>query len=136
MRALALAIVAATFGAGCGGDAAVGEMRLALTGGLSAADIGSVEVLVLGGPSATCARALAPQSPLDDPELTVVAHALFTFDGTAKHLAVPADEALVFYAEAFHSPDGERPRIGRGCAEGELAGGHSGGVTIDLTTTN
>jgi hypothetical protein len=121
--------------AGCGADATVGEVQMALGGsGLQVSDVGSVEILVLGGDRATCMRALQPQSPLDDPELEIVRHALFTVDGTPKHLTgIPADRPLVFYAEAFKSPDGHRPRIGRGCTEDTLASGKSAGVSITLT---
>ena len=60
--------------------------------------------LLLSGPRASCMRALQPESPLDDPELEVVRHALFTVDGAAKHLSgIPAGDPLVFYAEAFQS---------------------------------
>lgn len=125
------------FCAACGDGAAPVtsvHMTMSQASGLSAADVGSVEILVLGGDRATCARALQPHSPLDDPELAVLLHALFTVDGTAKHLAgVPADRHLVFYAEAFKSPSGQRPRVGRGCAEGQLAAGSSSGISIVLT---
>jgi hypothetical protein len=94
----------------------------------------SVEVLVLGGDAATCARALRPASPLDDSELMVIRHALFAVDGSAKHLSgVPAGQHLVFYAEAFKTPDGQRPYVGRGCAESELHAGAAEGVAITLT---
>jgi hypothetical protein len=121
---------------GCGGAPTVAAVQMALgaDSGLSAADVGSVEILVLGGDRATCERALEPQSPLDDPELEVLRHALFTVDGTAKHLAdIPADQHLVFYAEAFRSPDGVRPRVGRGCTEATLAAGKSSGVSLVIT---
>jgi hypothetical protein len=121
---------------GCGGSAGVSSVQMALgtASGLDPARVKSVEVLVLGGDSASCARALQPASPLDDPELTVLKHALFAVDGSAKHLGgVPAGQHLVFYAEAFESPDGVRPYIGRGCAEGELTAGASQGVSITLT---
>ena len=125
---------------GCGGgDRTVESVPMALhtESGLNPADVQSVEVLVLGGERATCARALQPQSPLDDPELDVLRHALFTVDGSAKHLSgIPADRPLVFYVEAFKSPDGQRPRIGRGCAEETLAAGKSSGVSISIEATS
>jgi hypothetical protein len=123
-------------GAGCSdGPRTVESVTMALgaAGGLNPADVRSVEVLVLGGDRATCTRALQPQNPLDDPELDVLRHALFTVDGSAKHLSgIPADRHLVFYVEAFMSPDGQRPRIGRGCAEDTLAAGKSSGVSIEI----
>ena len=136
MRPMLLALL---FSTACGGGATVSSMQLALApgSGLAPGDVGSVEILVLGGARPTCARALAPASPLDDPELEVVRHALFTVDGTAKHLTgIPAGEPLVFYAEAFQSPDGKRPRVGRGCAAATLAAGKSAGVSITLTKSD
>ena len=135
LRLLALLVGAA----GCGGESTVEPVRLALdtSSGLAPGDVGSVEILVLGGDRATCARALQPMSPLDDPELEVVRHALFTVDGTAKHLTgIPADRHLVFYAEAFRSANGQRPRVGRGCAEQTLSSGKSAGVSITLTASS
>jgi hypothetical protein len=131
MRALAILVVLG----GCGGGQVVSaEMALA---GLQPANVGSAEVLVLGGPLATCARALEPPSPLDDPELDVVRHALFAVDGTPKHLtAIPAGERLCFYAETYQSTDGSGPRNGRGCAEAALAAGQSSGVSITITASN
>jgi len=119
---------------GCGGAAGVDDMRLALdaTSGLRASQVGSVVVLVLG--RADCARALAPHSPLDDPSLVVVAHALFTVDGNPKRLGgLPAGEPLTFYVDAFDSPDGRRPRVGRGCAEATLSSAQASGLSIMLT---
>jgi len=121
---------------GCGGSAGVSSVQMALgtASGLDPSEVKSVEVLVLGGDHATCDRALLPASPLDDPELMVLRHALFAVDGSAKHLGgVPAGQHLVFYAEAYKTPDGQRPYIGRGCAEGELTAGASEGVSITLT---
>jgi len=135
----ALAIAAMIFGAGCGGASppTMLHMTMDASSGLQASQVGSVEVLVIGGPRATCMRALQPQSPLDDPELEILMHALFTVDGSAKHLTgVPADRLLVFYAEAFHGMNGERPRIGRGCAEGQLAAGSSSGISIVITASS
>jgi hypothetical protein len=129
--------LALTLLVGCGGSSeGISSVSMALwtSSGLDPANVQSVEVLVLGGNAATCARALQPVSPLDDPELTVVRHALFAVDGSAKHLGgVPAGQHLVFYAEAFKTPDGQRPYVGRGCAEGELHAGASEGVSITLT---
>jgi hypothetical protein len=124
---------------GCGGGGEVSSVSMGLSAGsgLDPAAVKSVEVLVLGGDRASCARALEPNSPLDDPELTVVRHALFAVDGTAKHLGgVPANQHLVFYAEAFATTDGQRPYIGRGCWEGELNAGASEGVTIIITAAS
>jgi hypothetical protein len=118
---------------GCAAEAPVGETSMSLgTGeGLSPADVGSVLVLVLG--NAGCARALQAPSPLDDPELQVLAHALFAADGAAKHLSLPADRPLAFYVEAYRSMDGSGGHIGRGCAEATLAAGRSSGVSITIT---
>ncbi len=135
MKAILALLVCA---AGCVVEPTIESVEMAIdsTSGLQASDVGSVEILVLGGDQATCVRALEPVSPLDDPELEVVRHALFTVDGTAKHLTgIPADRHLVFYAEAFQSPDGQRPRIGRGCAEQTLASGKSAGVSITITAS-
>jgi hypothetical protein len=129
MRRLVLAVTVALGACGGGEPAAVG-LRLS---GLTAAEVGSIQVLVLGGDEATCSRALAPMHPLDDPELELVGHALFVFDGTAKRLGAPADRALAFYAESFMAADGKRPRNGRGCAETTLGAGRSTGVTITIT---
>jgi hypothetical protein len=120
---------------GCGAaESEVSSMQLSLgSSGLMASDVQSVQVLVLGGPQATCDHALQPHSPLDDPELTVVRHALFTFDGTARKLTgIPADQPLAFYVDAFATPDGRRPRVGRGCSENTLEEGKSTGVSITL----
>jgi hypothetical protein len=136
MRKLLLVAALGCFAAGCGGVESVSTVQMALdtASGLTPADVGSVQILVLGGERATCERALAPVSPLDDPELEVLRHALFTVDGSAKHLTgVPAGRPLVFYADAFKSPDGAPPRTGRGCAEGMLAAGASSGISITLT---
>jgi hypothetical protein len=137
MRWLAVAL----FMCGCGGgsDVASAQMALETDSGLQPGDVAAVEILVLdsqGGPGATCARALAGATPLDDPTLQVVAHALFTVDGTAKHLSIPANRHLVFYAEAFHSTAPNRTRIGRGCAEQSLAAGASTSVMITLSSTD
>jgi hypothetical protein len=118
---------------GCGG-AAVEERALRLeTHGLAPADVGSVLVLVIGGERATCARARAAPSPLDDPELEVLRHALFTSDGTSKKLAVPAEVPLVFYGEAYKAPDGQRPPVGHGCVETTLPAGKATGVSLIIT---
>jgi hypothetical protein len=123
----------ALFGCSGGGPVAETRMELSTAGGLGASSVGSVMVLVLTGAHASCDAALAPPSPLDDADLQVVQHALFTVDGTAKHLSIPAGEELVFYAEAFASSDGSGARIGRGCAEAKLSAGESAGVPITLT---
>jgi hypothetical protein len=122
--------------AGCAvPDATATRMELHTEDGLGASDVGSVVVLVLGGSRASCARALEPASPLDDPELEVVRHALFTVDGSAKHLSIPAGQRLVFYAEAYRSDDGSGARVGRGCSEATIAPGESGGVSIALSAS-
>jgi hypothetical protein len=103
MRA-ALALVVAGSVAACGApadDVASAQMALSTTSGLSPSDVAAVEILVFDGASGGCARVLAGTSPLDDSGLLVVAHALFTVDGTPKHLAIPAGKPLDFYAEAF-----------------------------------
>jgi hypothetical protein len=133
------ALAAAVFLVGCGGTSPPTSVHMTMdpSSGLQASQVGSVEVLVIGGARATCMRALQPQSPLDDPELEILTHALFTVDGSAKHLSgVPADRHLVFYAEAFHGTSGQRPRIGRGCSEGQLAAGSSSGISIVLTASS
>ncbi|HZS40640.1 MAG TPA: hypothetical protein VFF06_27595 [Polyangia bacterium] len=133
----ALAMVA--FLAGCGNSPQPTAVHMTMdsSSGLSASQVGSVEILVIGGPRATCMRAMQPASPLDDPELEILMHALFTLDGSAKHLSgVPADRPLVFYAEAFQGKNGERPRIGRGCSEGQLAAGSSSGISIVITASD
>jgi len=120
---------------GCGGGVPLAETRMELsTADLGGQSIGSVMVLVLGGAHASCDAALAPPTPLDDADLQVIEHALFTIDGTAKHLSIPAGEELVFYAEAFASSDGSGARLGRGCAEAKLSAGESAGVPITLTS--
>jgi hypothetical protein len=133
---LCLLLLLAT-AAGCGAaddDLASAAMALSPEG-LSPSDVGAVEVLVLDGPGASCMRALASPSPLDDAALDVVAHALFTVDGTAKHLRIPSGRTLVFYADAYRSA-ADRTRIGRGCAEAKLRAGSSAGVTIPITASN
>ena len=110
MRA-SLALVALV--AACGGapDAGVASAQMALsTSGLSPSDVAAVEILVFDGASGGCARVLAGASPLDDSALIVVAHALFTVDGSAKHLPIPAGKPLDFYAEAFATTAPTRPR--------------------------
>lgn len=134
MRRALLALALAWAGcAGAGGDVASATMALS-TSGLSPADVGAVEVLVLGGAGASCARALAAGSPLDDPGLEVVAHALFTVDGTAKHLSIPANRPLLFYAEAYRSTVAPRTRVGRGCVQQTLGAGASTGVMIAISS--
>jgi hypothetical protein len=132
-RRLLAALVLAL--AGCGGtvDVASAEMQLQPE---NVPSIAAVELIVFDGQSAGCARALAGASPLDDAGLDVVAHALFTIDGTPKHLKLPAHEKLVFYAEAFNTPAANRTRIGRGCVEQTLTAGGSSGVSITISSTN
>lgn len=115
---------------GCAGSggADVASAAMALTG---PNDVASVEVLVLDGPEATCAHALTGVTPLDDSAWQVVAHALFTVDGTAKHLRIPAGRALVFYAEAYRA---DRSRLGRGCVVQSLAAGASSSVMITIAS--
>lgn len=131
-RAALLALLVA----GCGADdgpVASARMALGTAGGLGASSVGSVLVLVLGGAHASCAEALGPASPLDDPDLDVLRHALFTVDGTAKHLSIPAGRPLVFYAEAYASSDGTPPVVGHGCAEATVAAGASAPIAITLS---
>lgn len=131
--ALALALVVA----GCGGaEVAAAQLGLSAPSALSAGDIAAVEILVFDGANAGCARVMAGSSPLDDAGLVVVAHALFTLDGTPKRLTLPAARALDFYAEAFATTAPSRMRIGRGCVTETLAGGSTSGVTITLAATN
>jgi hypothetical protein len=134
------ALVVAFLLAGCGGggaELASAEMALAPQSGLSPSDIGAVELLVFDGANAGCARVMTGSSPLDDPTLLLVAHALFTIDGsgTPKHLAIPAGKPLDFYAEAFRSSAPNRVRIGRGCVSQTLAAG-AAGVTISISATD
>lgn len=132
-RAADLALVLAALvlpgcgGAGGGGadDVASAEMALSTDSGLSPNDIAAVEILVFDGANASCARVMSGTSPLDDPGLVLVAHALFTIDGTPKHLAIPARKALDFYAEAFRTTAPNRTRIGRGCVSATLGTGPS-----------
>jgi hypothetical protein len=121
--------------AGCAAEDAVvaARMQLDAASGLDPADVRSVVVMVLAGPQANCKRALTANSPLDDPELEIVRHALFHVDGTAKHLSIPAGRKLAFYLDAYRSEDGTGSRIGRGCAEAELEAGRSTGVTITIS---
>ena len=130
---MACALAAACGGAG-GGDVGSAQMGLQTGGGLMPGQVGAVEILVLDGAGASCARALQPVSPLDDPKLEVVAHALFTTgDGGPKHLAIPAGRKLVFYAEGYANPY-NRARVGRGCAEASIEAGKSAGVTILISS--
>jgi hypothetical protein len=126
---LALALATAGCGGAGGGDVASATMQLSAD---NVPSIAAVELIVFDGKNAGCARALAGASPLDDAGLDVVAHALFTIDGTPKHLALPAGKPLVFYAEAFNSPAASRARVGRGCVEATLAAGGSSGVSITI----
>jgi hypothetical protein len=122
--------------AGCGGGAGVSAMQLAVDGssGLRASQIGSVAVLVLDGDLADCAHVTALRTPLDDPSLRVDAHALFAVDGTPQRLTgIPAGPQLLFYVDAFATPDGSHPRIGRGCVETTLTAGQENDVAITLT---
>lgn len=138
MRASLVLVVAAAFAA-CsgapGGDVASAQMSLSTTSGLQPSDVAAVEILVFDGAGAGCARVLAGSSPLDDSGLVVVAHALFTVDGTPKHLAIPAGKPLDFYAEAFATTAPNRMRIGRGCATETLAAGSSTGVSIVISAS-
>jgi hypothetical protein len=122
--------------AGCGGGAGVSAMQLAVDGasGLRASEIGSVSVLVLDGDHADCAHATALRTPLDDPSLHVDAHALFAIDGNPQRLTgIPAGPQLLFYVDAFATPDGSHPRVGRGCVETTLPAGQESSVSITLT---
>ena len=138
VRLLALGVgllgLAAAPGCGSGDDVASAAMALSPEG-LGPNAVGAVEVLVLDGSGASCTRALAVAEPLDDAGLDVVAHALFTIDGTAKHIRIPSGRTLVFYADAYRSAD-DRTRIGRGCAEAKLRAGSSSGVTIPIIASN
>jgi hypothetical protein len=135
MRA-ALALVVAGCLAACSAppadDVASAQMALSTTSDLAPSDVAAVEILVFDGATGGCARVLAGASPLDDSGLVVVAHALFTVDGTPKHLAIPAGKPLDFYAEAFATTAPGRMRIGRGCVTETLAAGSSTAVSIVL----
>ena len=117
---------------GCGGSD-VGQAQMALhTSGLEPSQLAAVEVLVLGGPSATCARALAGHSPVDDSALDILAHARFSAAGGVEHLRLPAHQPLVFYAEGL---DGNDKRVGRGCTPMTLDG-DSTPVVITITASD
>ncbi|HEX8950851.1 MAG TPA: hypothetical protein VF997_14835 [Polyangia bacterium] len=132
---LALVAVAVAVG-GCGGGSDVASAEMALSAsGLLPSDVAAVEILVFDGANAGCARVLTGATPLDDAGLVLVAHALFTIDGTPKHLAIPAGKPLDFYAEAFRTPAPNRVRIGRGCASQTLAAGAAATVSISITAT-
>ena len=125
-RALGIGLLAlAACGGGGGEEVASAEMALSTDSGLSPSDVAAVEILVFDGANASCARVLSGTSPLDDAGLVLVAHALFTLDGTAKHLAIPAKRPLDFYAEAFRTTAPTRTRIGRGCVSATLGTGAS-----------
>ena len=52
-----------------------------------------------------------------------------------RHLAIATDDpdaTAQFYVDAFGTPDGRRPRVGRGCTESTLQAGKSEGVSITL----
>ena len=135
--ALALVAIAAASAAGCGagGDVASAEMALSASD-LSPSDVAAVEILVFDGANAGCARVMTGATPLDDAGLVLVAHALFTIDGTPKHLAIPAGKPLDFYAEAFRTAAPNRTRIGRGCVSQTLAAGGSATVSISISATD
>jgi len=132
--ALALVALAAASAAGCGagGDVASAEMALSASG-LAPSDVAAVEILVFDGANAGCARVMTGATPLDDSGLVLVAHALFTIDGTPKHLAIPAGKPLDFYAEAFRTAAPNRTRIGRGCVSQTLAAGGTATVSIAIS---
>ncbi|HEY2745773.1 MAG TPA: hypothetical protein VGL86_14155 [Polyangia bacterium] len=131
MRGLALVLLLG----GCGGATEVAEAQMALSpsSGLSPGDIAAVEILVFDAASGGCARVLMGTSPLDDPGLVIVAHALFDIDGTPKHLEIPAKKALDFYAEAFATTAPNRMRVGRGCVDQTLDAGASTDVSISIS---
>jgi len=138
MRAAVVAGLAALVAVGCGAapeDVASVEMALQPSSGLSPSDVGAVEILVFDGASGGCARVLTGASPLDDAGLQLVAHALFTVDGTPRHLAIPAGKPLDFYAEAYRSAAPGRTRVGRGCVMATLAAGKSAPVSISISAT-
>lgn len=129
MRALVLAMLLA----GCGGGAdEVASAQMALMPSSGVSSIAAVEILVFDAASGGCQRVLMGTSPLDDPALVLVAHALFTIDGTPKELRIPAKKALDFYAEAFATTAPDRTRVGRGCVDETLAAGASTDVTISI----
>ncbi len=135
--ALALGTILVVGGCGSGaGEVASAEMALSTTSGLAPSDVAAVEILVFDGANAGCVRVMTGASPLDDPGLVLVAHALFDIDGTPKHLAIPAGKPLDFYAEAFRTTAPNRTRIGRGCVDETLAAGAQTGVTISISATD
>ena len=113
MRALALFAVAIAAGCGAGGgDVASAELALSASD-LPPSDVAAIEILVFD-----------------------VAHALFTLDGTPKHLAIPAGKALDFYAEAFRTTAPNRARVGRGCVSQTLAAGGAATVSIAINAND
>jgi hypothetical protein len=132
-RARHFACIVALALAGCADLPPTASARLALGTSDLATAVGAIEVLVLDGADPTCRHALMGASPLDDPSLDIVAHALFAVDGEPKHLSIPAGKKLVFYAEAFDSPAVGRARLGRGCAEQMLSAGASAPITIVIS---
>ncbi len=139
MRALVGALGLCVTVAGCGGGGDVASAAMALsTSGLSPSEVAAVEVLVFDGSNAGCARVLTGATPLDDPGLALVAHTLFTIDGSGapEHLAIPAGEPLDFYAEAFATAAPNRVRIGRGCVSQTLPRGGSATVSISISATD
>lgn len=133
-RAPLCALLLALAGCGAGGDVASAEMALSADD-LSTSDVGAVEILVFDGAHAGCARVMTGASPLDDPGLELVAHALFTNDGSPKHLGLPAGKPLDFYAEAFRTAAPNRTRIGRGCVNQTLTAGGAATVSISISAT-
>jgi hypothetical protein len=135
MRAFTLALLSL---AACGGEPdTVVRATMALSGAsLDETTVRSVGVTVAAGDQASCPRVLRTSHPVDDPKLEIVAHALFVMgDSAPASLRVPSGRALVFYAEAYRSPDGERPRLGRGCAEATLTGAQAD-ISVTISDAN
>jgi hypothetical protein len=126
MRAPVLILLAA---AACGGGGDLDHTVVRATMALSSSSLDASSVRAVGitvvaaGPEASCPHVLRLAHPIDDPMLEIVAHGLFTVDGAdSPSLRLPSAKPLLFYVEAFRSRDGQRPAIGRGCAEATLTG--------------
>ena len=89
------------------------------------------------GANAGCARVMSGTSPLDDPGLVLVAHALFTIDGDRPSTwRIPAGKPLDFYAEAFASTTAAARASGAAASRQSLAAGGSTGVTIAISASD
>jgi len=117
---------------GACGSTPTSSLSLGLTTSqLALSDLGSVLIVVLRGPKG-CETINKLMSPLDDPELEVVAHALYPIDAESKQLKVPANQPLSVYVEAFTGPSGQRPAVGRGCSDVQGDGDETR-ITVELS---